>query len=163
MSDMYGDESPIEGETKRCTVCEKEKPLREFTVRADTGCYFTLCKRCRALRAAFNRDTEKERIAKAKYRATHREQSNAYRRARYHATKRVIFSRWRRIDLPTATCARCHNTYPTTAEYWGSNASKPGQLASYCRGCCRELKAQWRRKLKRERFAEIIARAWGEK
>ena len=37
MSDMYGDESPIEGQTKRCTVCLKDKPLREFTVRADTG------------------------------------------------------------------------------------------------------------------------------
>lgn len=163
MTDFYGDESLAQGETKYCDGCHKKKPLSDFTLRTSKGGYFALCKRCRALRAAFNRDTERERIAKAKYRATHREQVNAYRRARYHATKRAIFSRWRRIDMPTATCTRCHNTYPTTAEYWPNNASRPGHLASYCRSCNREMVAQWRRKLKRQRFAEIIERALGGK
>lgn len=89
--DFLGDESPIEGETKQCAVCLKDKPLTEFTVRADTGCYFTLCKRCRALRAAFNRDTERERIAKARYRATHREQVRVYSRKRHQLEKRRKF------------------------------------------------------------------------
>ena len=91
MTDFLGDESPLEGETKYCAGCQKRKPLFDFTLRTSKGGYFALCKRCRALRAAFNRDTERERIAKAHYRATHREQVRTYSRKRHQLEKRKRF------------------------------------------------------------------------
>lgn len=91
MTDFLGDESPLEGATKYCAGCQKKKPLSDFTLRTSKGGYFALCKRCRALRAAFNRDTERERIAKARYRAMHPDKVRAYSRKRHQIDKRRKF------------------------------------------------------------------------
>jgi len=112
---------------KRCTRCEKQKPLSKFYQHTD-GRYYSHCRDCHKNQTRKRKQTQSQSQAKGR-RAASREVKEAKRRA---------------VLCNGKTCSKCKEPKPAT-EFYKSTMNSDG-FSSHCRHCQKLMTRAWQAK-----------------